>query len=438
MSEIAIRAEGLAKQYQIGALKVARTFRESLVELCGAPLRQVRRALGDGPPRTSKKQTLWALKEASFEIRQGEVVGLIGRNGAGKSTLLKILSRITEPTHGYADVHGRIGSLLEVGTGFHAELSGRENIFLSGAILGMRKAEIERKFDEIVDFAQIDRFLDTPVKHYSTGMYVRLGFAVAAHLEPEILLIDEVLAVGDARFQKKCLNKMEDVAHGGRTVIFVSHNMAAVTRICRRAILLDEGQVMNEGPAHEVVSRYLRGDEGTTACREWPDPRTSPGGHVCRLRAVRVRSSEGGTTEAIDIRQPVGVEIEFDVLESGYVLLPHFYMWNEEGVLILGSNDLDPNWRRRPRPAGRYVSTGWIPGNFLNEGTILVDVAVITLEPNLEQIYERSIVGFQVIGSLDGDTARGDWAGPMSGAVRPVFEWTTRHLAAMPASELLQ
>ena len=208
----------------------------------------------------------------------GEVVGLIGRNGAGKSTLLKILSRITEPTRGYADIHGRIGSLLEVGTGFHAELSGRENIFLSGAILGMRKAEIQRKFDEIVDFAQIERFLDTPVKQYSSGMYVRLGFAVAAHLEPEILLIDEVLAVGDARFQKKCLNKMEDIAHGGRTVIFVSHNMSAITRICRRAILLEDGQVVSEGPAHQIVSSYLTGGLGTTASREWPDADPAPGG----------------------------------------------------------------------------------------------------------------------------------------------------------------
>ena len=439
MSEIAIRAEGLAKQYHIGALQKggAKSLRESVMHLCAAPFRRASRALRGGSDVPDHMEALWALKDASFEIRQGEVVGLIGRNGAGKSTLLKILSRITEPSRGYADIHGRIGSLLEVGTGFHAELTGRENVFLSGAILGMRKAEIQRKFDEIIEFAQIERFLDTPVKHYSTGMYVRLGFAVAAHLEPEILLIDEVLAVGDARFQKKCLNKMEDVAHGGRTVIFVSHNMAAVTRICRRAILLDEGQVVKEGPAHQVVSGYLMGDEGTTACREWLDAKAAPGGHICRLRAARIRTPEGATTEAVDIRRSVGVEIEFDVLEPGHVLLPHFYLWNEEGVQVLGSIDLDPVWRRRPRPNGRYVSTGWIPGNFLNEGTILVDVAVIAIEPTVQQIYERSIVGFQVIGSLDGDTARGDWAGVMSGAVRPVFEWTTRHVPAMPPSEVL-
>jgi len=431
MSEIAIRAEGLAKQYHIGALQNARsgTFRESLVDLCTAPVRHARRVLRRESFRTPKDEILWALKDASFDIRRGEVVGLIGRNGAGKSTLLRILSRITEPSSGFADIYGRIGSLLEVGTGFHPELTGRENIYLSGAILGMRKAEIQQKFDEIVDFAQIDRFLDTPVKHYSSGMYVRLAFAVAAHLEPEILLIDEVLAVGDARFQKKCLNKMEDVAHGGRTVVFVSHNMAAVSRICGRAILLDDGRVANEGSAHEVVSAYLMGDEGTTAFREWPHVDSAPGADICRLRAVRIRSREGGVSEAVDIRQPVGVEIEYDVLKSGHQLLPHFYLWNEEGIQILGSNDLDPKWRRRPRPAGRYISTGWIPGNFLNEGTILVDVAVLAIDPAIVQIYERSIVGFQVVGSLDGDTARGDWAGAMTGAVRPIFEWTTQHSA---------
>jgi lipopolysaccharide transport system ATP-binding protein len=385
----------------------------------------MRRGRTDSEP----ENLLWALKDASFEIRRGEVVGLIGRNGAGKSTLLKVLSRITEPTRGYADVHGRIGSLLEVGTGFHGELTGRENIFLSGAILGMRKAEIRRKFDEIVDFAQIDRFLDTPVKHYSSGMYVRLGFAVAAHLEPEILLIDEVLAVGDARFQKKCLNKMEDVAHGGRTVIFVSHNMAAITRVCGRAILLEEGRVVTQGPAAEIVSSYLTGGLGLSASRQWPDDTQAPGGEVCRLRAVRIRAPNGSVSDAMDIREPIGIEMEYDVLQPGYRLLPHFYMWNEHGVMILGANDLDPEWRRRPRPEGRYVSTGWIPGNLLAEGTVFVDIAMVTVEPVISQFYEQSIVAFQVIDNMEGDTHRGDWAGPQMGTVRPLLEWTTRHEA---------
>ena len=291
----------------------------------------------------------------------------------------------------------------------------------------MRKAEIRRKFDEIVDFAQIERFLDTPVKRLSSGMYVRLAFAVAAHLEPEILLIDEVLAVGDARFQKKCLSKMEDIKQGGRTVIFVSHNMSAITRICRRAICLGDGQIVSEGPADQIVSSYLTGGLGTTASREWPDITHAPGGEICRLRAVRVRTRDGGVGETVDIRQSIGIEIEFDVLQANYRLLPHFYMWNEQGVRILGANDLDPTWRRRPRPEGRYVSTGWIPGNFLAEGTVFVDIGLIVIEPYIEQVWEPSIVGFQVVDSIDGDTHRGDWAGPQPGVVRPVLEWTTQY-----------
>jgi lipopolysaccharide transport system ATP-binding protein len=368
---------------------------------------------------------MWALQDATFEIRQGEVVGLIGRNGAGKSTLLKILSRITEPTCGWADIDGRIGSLLEVGTGFHPELSGRENIFLNGAILGMPKVEIQRKFDEIVDFCQLEKFLDTPVKHYSSGMYVRLAFAVAAHLEPEILMVDEVLAVGDARFQKKCLNKMEDISHSGRTVIFVSHNMSAVTRICQRAILLEEGRVVASGESHDIVSAYLRGGAGTTGIREWSDIKKAPGGHFCRLRKIRARDREGRTVDTMDVRASVGIEMEYDLLLPGYHLLPHFYMWNEEGVQILGANDLDPVWRGRRRPAGRYVTTSWIPGNFFAAGTIFVDAAIIAIDPIETQVHEQSVVAFQVIDSMEPDTSRGDWAGPVSGTVRPAFEWTT-------------
>jgi lipopolysaccharide transport system ATP-binding protein len=430
MSDIAIRAEGLSKQYRIGAVQRAggyRTVREGLRDFCAAPVRRVRRLLRGEAASDGRDEILWALRDASFEIRQGEVVGLIGRNGAGKSTLLKVLSRITEPTSGHADINGRMGSLLEVGTGFHPELTGRENIFLNGAILGMRKAEIKRKFDEIVEFSEIEKFLDTPVKHYSSGMYVRLAFAVAAHLEPEMLLVDEVLAVGDARFQKKCLNKMEDVGQGGRTVIFVSHNLAAVTRICQRAILLEGGRVVNDGPANQVVSSYLMGGLGTRAAREWTDLAQAPGGEICRLIGARIRTASGAISDSIDIRERLGIEIEFEVLQPGYLLLPHFYLWNEEGIPILGANDLDPTWRGRRRPAGRYVATGWIPGNLLAEGTVLVDVAVIATDPFIAQIFEQSVIAFQVIGSLDGDTSRGDWAGQCLGVVRPMLEWTTAH-----------
>jgi lipopolysaccharide transport system ATP-binding protein len=251
---LAIRAESVGKRYAIGAPRAPYgSLRESLTGVLTASFR--RRARGRGAPESD---TLWALRDVSFEVRAGEVVGLIGRNGAGKSTLLKILARITEPTTGQVVLSGRIGSLLEVGTGFHPELTGRENVFLNGAILGMRRAEIQRKFDEIVAFAEIERFLDTPVKHYSTGMYLRLAFAVAAHLEPEILLVDEVLAVGDAAFQRKCLGKMGDVARTGRTILFVSHNMGAVGSICETGLVLDAGRVAFYGPISDAVGVYLQ------------------------------------------------------------------------------------------------------------------------------------------------------------------------------------
>jgi lipopolysaccharide transport system ATP-binding protein len=252
MSDTAIRAEGLGKRYELGAPERNRTLRDTLGDTFTAPFRRFRR----GRSTSGNGRTFWALEDVSFDVKEGEVVGIIGRNGAGKSTLLKILSRITEPTTGQADIHGRVASLLEVGTGFHQELTGRENIYLNGAILGMKKAEIRRKFDEIVAFSEVEKFLDTAVKHYSSGMYVRLAFAVAAHLEPEILIVDEVLAVGDVAFQKKCLRRMEQVSGEGRTVLFVSHNMSAVLQLTTRAILLAEGRVLLDGPTRKVVERY--------------------------------------------------------------------------------------------------------------------------------------------------------------------------------------
>ena len=258
MSEVVIRINDLGKQYRIGGQpNEFRTLRDSLTDAFAAPFRRARGLFrGQAYGAADMHETIWALKDVSLEIKRGEVVGIIGRNGAGKTTLLKILSRITEPTEGYAEIRGRVGSLLEVGTGFHPELTGRENIYLNGAILGMKKAEIERKFDEIVEFAEIEKFIDTPVKHYSSGMYVRLAFAVAAHLEPEILLVDEVLAVGDAAFQKKCIGKMGDVARENRTVLFISHNMAAVTSLCSKSLLLDGGRLVEMGETTEVVHSY--------------------------------------------------------------------------------------------------------------------------------------------------------------------------------------
>ena len=421
MNEPAIRCNGIGKQYRIGERENYKALRDTIANAISAPFRR-QRTNGHEVPGD---RTFWALKDVSFEVKPGEAVGLIGRNGAGKSTLLKILSRITMPTLGEASLNGRVASLLEVGTGFHPELTGRENIYLNGAILGMKKSEIKSRFDEIVAFAEIEKFVDTPVKRYSSGMYVRLAFAVAAHLEPEILLVDEVLAVGDAGFQKKCLNKMQEVGEHGRAVFFVSHNMSAITRLCHRAILLDGGRVVADGSAHQVVGAYLRAGTGTMAAREWAED--SPGNEITRLRAVRVRTEDGRIPEAIDIRQPVGIEIEFDVLQPGSVLVPNYHFFNEEGVCAFVASDQDPEWRRRPRPVGSYVSTAWIPGNFLSEGSISVGAAVSTMDPTIVHFYEPDVVAFQIVDNLEGNSARGDYAGAVPGVVRPLLQWTTRY-----------
>jgi lipopolysaccharide transport system ATP-binding protein len=443
MNRTAIQAARLAKTYRIaGSRAKYRTLRDALTEAWAAPFRALR-ARWRPDPRTAlatqtTAQTYQALRDVSFEIASGEVVGVIGRNGAGKSTLLKILSRITEPSGGVADIYGRVGSLLEVGTGFHNELSGRDNVFLNGAILGMKRAEIARKFDEIVSFAEVERFIDTPVKHYSTGMQLRLAFAVAAHLEPEILLVDEVLAVGDARFQKKCLNKMQDVGQRGRTVLFVSHNMTAVTRLCRRCLLLDHGQLIKDGPSHEVVSLYMHSESGTTAEREWREEKSAPRGEIARLRSVRVVDAAAHVSESVDIREPVYVEMAYEVLRPGAVLLPFYMFFNEEGVLAFAANDLDPQWRGRPRPAGEYRSVVEIPGNLLAEGTLFVGAGIDTDSLAL-QFYEPDAVAIHVIDSLDGNSARGDYAGNMAGVVRPMLKWHThyrRHGAVTGAEKL--
>jgi lipopolysaccharide transport system ATP-binding protein len=410
-----IKVENVGKRYRVGELEAGGLLRDKLASALRNPAGLLRRR-----PR----EEFWALRDISFEVKEGEVLGLIGRNGAGKSTLLKVLSRITAPTTGEAIIRGRCGSLLEVGTGFHPELTGRENVFLNGAILGMSKREIARKFDEIVAFAEVERFIDTPVKRYSSGMYVRLAFAVAAHLETEILFVDEVLSVGDAQFQKKCLGKMGDVARHGRTVIFVSHNMAAVTRLCPRCLFLRRGEIVESGPTYEVMGSYLRSQAATTALREWT-PEEAPGDDIVRLRAVRARSADGEVAETFDIRCPVAIEVVFEVLRSGYVLAPNIHVLNQEGVTVFVTIDKDEAWHRRTRPAGRYTSTAWIPGNFLAEGAFVVDAAVTTFIPFNVHFHESSTIAFQVVDSIDGDSVRGDYAGTLPGVVRPMLKWET-------------
>jgi len=427
MNDNAIIVDGISKLYRIGRKKRAyQTLRDTIADTFTGPFRRAASLLrGQAAVDAEPDEIIWALKDVSFEIRKGEVVGFIGSNGAGKSTLLKILSRITDPTEGLAEIRGRVGSLLEVGTGFHPELTGRENIYLNGAILGMKRAEINRKFDEIVAFSEVERFVDTPVKHYSSGMYLRLAFAVAAHLEPEILIVDEVLAVGDASFQKKCQEKMSAVAKEGRTVLFVSHNMYAIKRLCERAILLTEGRVLLDGPAQHVVSAYLSAGRDTTAQKIWPDISKAPGNEVVRLLSVKVKTEDDMVAEVVDIRKPVGVEMEYEVLQAGYVLVPYYTFLNDEGVFCFEVLDSDPEWRQCPRPVGRYATTAWIPGNLLSEGKMIVYAAIITVEPRILHVNVPDVVVFDVVDSCEGDSARGNYMGIMTSAVRPLLKWST-------------
>ncbi len=419
MPPTVVQIENVSKRYRIGGVHPGyMTFREMLGEAIAAPLQRLRGIDGD-------YQMLWALREVNLQIRQGEVVGIIGHNGAGKSTLLKILSRITRPTRGRVEIFGRVGSLLEVGTGFHPDLTGRENVYLSGAILGMRRVEIGRKFDQIVAFAEMEKFIETAVKFYSSGMYVRLAFSVAAHLEPEILIMDEVLAVGDAAFQQKCLDKMRDIRREGRTILFVSHNMPAITRLCKRAILLEAGQVVADGEPHTVVNRYLSSNWKAGAQREWPEDTEAPGDAVVRLRRVGVYDERDKPTSVVDIHRPFRIEVSYDVNEAGHVLLPVVELCNEEGTEVFSTHDTNEQWRRRERPPGRYTSAVFVPGNLLAEGSLLAHISVMSHFPaTVLHLRETNAVAFQVVDSDEGNTARGDYVGPMPGVVRPLLEWT--------------
>jgi lipopolysaccharide transport system ATP-binding protein len=427
MSDIAIRADRLGKQYRIGAFKNNQNLREAIRETVRAPFRRAAKLLrGQATGAAELDVTIWALQDVSFEIKRGEAVGIIGRNGAGKSTLLKVLSRITEPTTGLAEVQGRVGSLLEVGTGFHPELTGRENIFLNGAILGMKREDIRCKFDEIVAFSEVEKFIDTPVKHYSSGMYLRLAFSVAAHLDPDVLIIDEVLAVGDAAFQRKCLNQMQKVGEIGKTVLFVSHNMPAITRFCKRAIVVDKGHIIDDGPSAEVVMRYLgMGGSEVLGGKVWSDIRDAPSGSHARLLSVRICGEHGDTLHSVDIRRPFGIEATWEVIQEGLSMAPHFSITNQENQRVFVTIDLDPNWRGKNRLRGTYTSTAWVPGNLMAEGIFYVTIHILGHQDQTLQLSVHSALSFQVVDTLEGDSARGDYGKDFPGIVRPMLKWTT-------------
>ncbi len=421
-----VRVEKLGKRYYLGRREAAySTLRESIVEAMWAPLRRLRTRHNG-----STAEILWALKDLNFIIEPGEVIGVIGRNGAGKSTLLKVLSRITEPTVGRAELYGRVASLLEVGTGFHPELTGRENIYLNGAILGMRKSEIARKFDEIVAFADLEKFLDTPVKRYSSGMYTRLAFAVASHLEPEILMVDEVLAVGDAAFQKKCLGKMGDVAREGRTVLFVSHNMVAVQSLCRRVLWLEQGMIVENGPAGTVVSNYLnKSFGGSTSLEEvWPDVESAPGNESVRLHAVRIRPAEGDASAPLTMKTPFLIDIEYWNLKPGTQLHIALHLFTEHEIIAFTTgNGLDPEWSDKPMPAGLFRSVCYVPGQLLNAGRHRFSVLVIKDGSSLMLKYE-SAVTFEILDLQERDLS---WYGREPGVVQPILNWTTKQLGVI-------
>lgn len=409
----AVRVENLSKVYSLGGAR-----HNSLRDALAGFLRQ--------PSLRSGKDKLFALQDVSFDVNEGETLGIIGNNGAGKSTLLKILSRITKPTSGTAELRGRVGSLLEVGTGFHNELSGRENVFLNGAILGMSRAEIEKNFDEIVAFAEVEKFLDTPVKHYSSGMYMRLAFSIAAHLEPEILILDEVLAVGDVDFQHKCLDKMQAIMREGRTILFVSHNMSAITRLCSRAVVLKKGRVVREGAAQTVVNEYLGADWGVAAEKVWENENEAPQNEVVRLKSVRVVDESGRTAQSFDITKRIGLEATYEVLQGGQILITAFHIHGQDRQYLFGLQDVMSDWQRRARETGVYTSTVWVPGNFFNEGGFVVDAAISSHYPATRvHIHEREVIGFEVIDNLLGKTTRGDYQGTFQGFIRPDFEWQT-------------
>jgi len=434
MSNIVIKAENLGKKYVIGHQVENRRY----VALRDVLMNNARvfwnktKDLAKGKPiiQGDILEEVWALKDVSFQIRKGEAVGVIGRNGAGKSTLLKVISRITEPSSGRVTIKGRVASLLEVGTGFHPELTGRENIYLNGAILGMTRAEIRQKFDEIVAFAEVEQFLDTPVKRYSSGMYVRLAFAVAAHLEPEILLVDEVLAVGDSEFQKKCLNKMESVGKGGRTVFFVSHNMLAIETLCTRCLVLDKGKSIFFGDVSTAVDTYLSNKDSIPGEIVWNDPQKAPGNSLVRLHAVRIISN-GQVTGYPAVNHDIEIQFDYWNLEANSRRFISIQVDNAMNFTVFTSSNLkmgsltDDPWVYKSYPAGFFRTICVIPKYLLNIGIHYITLFINGAMLSDIIILQRNILSFDVQEDLD---LRKNYSGPWIGAVRPILSWKTEQL----------
>ncbi len=427
MSNAAISVESLSKRYRIGVEEERPdTLAKTILRTAGSPIRNLQRLRSlstFGGADDQSRNLIWALRNVSFEVEQGEIVGVIGPNGAGKSTLLKILSRITPPTGGRVALYGRVSSLLEVGTGFHQELTGRENVYLNGTILGMSRKEVDGKFDEIVDFAGVEKFMDTPVKRYSSGMKMRLAFSVAAHLEPEILLIDEVLAVGDAEFQQKCLGRMEEVAGEGRTILFVSHNMSAINRLCPRSILLDGGTVTEDGNSAQVTSNYFARGGVKAGSRVWPLDQ-APGGSDVQITSLSLKDRSGDSLSVVNVREPLELEIGYYVHQPGLSFRCQAIFFTQ-GVTAFAS--VEPMETIRDVP-GYYVSTVSIPGDLLAQGEYVVGASFSTSH-GTKTILVRVTNGlsFQVYDRIDGQSAVGDYAQNLNGVVRPKLNWNVKY-----------
>lgn len=424
--KVVIDVESLSKFYRLGTIGGG-TLREDLARWWATtrgrpdPLLKI----GEQDQGNSEGETLWALRNVSFQVREGEVLGVIGRNGAGKSTLLKILSRITAPTSGKAVIRGRVGSLLEVGTGFHPELTGRENIYLNGAILGMTRAEITRKLEEIIAFAEMSKFIDTPTKRYSSGMTVRLAFAVAAHLEPEIMIVDEVLAVGDLSFQKKCLGKMKDVAGHGRTVLFVSHNMNAVTSLCTRCILMEGGLISHEGDSETVVQAYRNVSRAHGDERAWHDLNSAPGNEHFKLARIAARVPEGCEEAVPTVTSGFDIVIDYWNRTDQARLNLSLHVRNQDDAMVFNAVPFtDERWRGQPHPKGFYRATCRVPPRMINSGPHSIELLVVHDSARVVFILPEALV-FDV-----GEIAEpgSTWFGRLPGAIRPLLPWTTELL----------
>ncbi|TPG40109.1 ABC transporter ATP-binding protein [Flavobacterium pectinovorum] len=423
--DIILKAENISKQYrlgQVGTGTLSHDLNRWWYQIRGKENPYLK--IGDINDRSTKGTSdyVWALQDINFEVERGEVLGIIGKNGAGKSTLLKILSKVTAPTTGSIKSRGRIASLLEVGTGFNGEMTGRENIFLNGAILGMTKKEITSKLDEIIEFSGCERYVDTPVKRYSSGMTVRLAFAVAAFLEPEVLVIDEVLAVGDAEFQKKAIGKMQDISRGeGRTVLFVSHNMAAVKSLCTRGIVLEHGKVVFEGGIEDCINQYFN-DLMQLTQRKW-NPEASPQTDFLRLLEAKVLNENDELTLNHLISNSIILEFTYEIIKEERLFTHGFNLYNSQNIHILSSHDKDSQTLKSSLKKGIYKKRIVLPGNLLAEGNYSCSFAIMTYNPFFVEFHEIDIVGFNIIDEVGQHTARGNYSGNFPGVVRPILKW---------------